>query len=179
VRDVSIKMLPPAFTADRERLARFERDTRLLASLNHPHIAAIYGVEEARPVTGSGPAMRALVLELVEGETLAERLPRGPLMLPQALPLALQIADALDHAHRRGITHRDLKPANVLLTKAGVKAARLRKSRVVEMRFFGGLSVEETAEALHVSADTVKRAWRLAKLWLLRELEGTPREHES
>jgi eukaryotic-like serine/threonine-protein kinase len=113
-RDVAIKVLPAAFSADRERLARFEREARLLASLSHPHIGAIYGLE------GSGD-VRALVLELIDGETLETRLGRGPLAAAHALTLAVQIAEALDHAHRQGVTHRDLKPANVMLTKAGAK----------------------------------------------------------
>jgi eukaryotic-like serine/threonine-protein kinase len=116
-RDVAIKILPPAFTADPNRLARFEREARLLASLNHPHIGAIYGVEESDGVP-------ALVLELVEGDTLADKLARGAarvegLPVPEALAIARQIADALDAAHERGIVHRDLKPANIKITPAG------------------------------------------------------------
>ena len=112
-RDVAIKILPSGLAGDAERLTRFEREARMLAALNHPHIAAIYGFEE------SG-AVRGLVLELVEGETLAEKLARGPLGLDEALGIARQIADALDAAHERGIVHRDLKPANVKVTPAGV-----------------------------------------------------------
>jgi len=111
-RDVAVKILPDIFTSDSERLARFEREARMLAALNHPHIAAIYGVEEA-----SGG--RALVLELVEGETLMERLRRGSMPLPEALAIARQIADALEAAHEKGIVHRDLKPANVKITPDG------------------------------------------------------------
>jgi Tol biopolymer transport system component len=113
-RDVAIKVLPPAFTSDADRLARFEREARMLASLNHPHIAALYGLEEQ-------DGQRALVLELVEGETLADRLrARGRLPLQEALAFARQIADALDAAHDRGIVHRDLKPANVKITPDGI-----------------------------------------------------------
>jgi serine/threonine protein kinase/Tol biopolymer transport system component len=112
-RDVAVKVLPPAFTLDPERRARFEREARLLASLNHPHIAAIYGVEDADDV-------RALVLELVEGPTLAERLARHALPLGDALAIARQITDALEAAHDKGIIHRDLKPANVKITPDGV-----------------------------------------------------------
>jgi len=111
-RDVAIKILPEVFTSDPERLARFEREARMLAALNHPHIGAIYGVEDAESV-------HALVLELVEGDTLAERLRRGPLPLTDALAIARQIADALESAHERGIIHRDLKPANVKITQDG------------------------------------------------------------
>jgi len=108
-REVAIKVLPRAFTADPDRLARFEREARVLASLNHPHIGMIHGLEE-------GGGMRALVLELVEGDTLANRIARGPVPIKQALTWARQIADALDAAHEKGIVHRDLKPANVKIT---------------------------------------------------------------
>ena len=112
-RDVALKILPPAFTADADRVARFEREARLLASLNHPHIGAIYGFENA----GGVPA---LVLELVEGDTLDDRVRRGPLPLSEALAVAQQIADALDAAHGAGIIHRDLKPSNIKITPDGV-----------------------------------------------------------
>ena len=111
-RDVAIKVLPESFSQDPERLARFEREAKVLASLNHPHIAAIYGLE----VDGG---RRALVLELVEGPTLGERLAQGPLPLEEALAIARQIAEALEEAHDKGIVHRDLKPANVKLTPGG------------------------------------------------------------
>ena len=117
-RDVAIKILPQAFTADPDRLARFEREARVLASLNHPNIAAIYGVED-EPAE-AGPHVHALILELVEGETLADRLRRGPVPVGEALTLARQIADALDAAHEKGIVHRDLKPANIKVTPEGV-----------------------------------------------------------
>jgi serine/threonine protein kinase len=103
-RDVAIKVLPSTLTTDADRCARFEREARLLASLNHPHIGAIYGIEGPLATTG----VRALILELVEGETLAERIARKPLRLVEALDIARQIADALDAAHERGIVHRDL-----------------------------------------------------------------------
>jgi Tol biopolymer transport system component len=109
-RDVAIKLLPDAFAADPDRLARFEREAQTLAALNHPNIAHIYGVLEAPP---------ALVMELVEGEDLARRIARGPLPLEEALPVARQIADALEAAHDQGIVHRDLKPANIKLRPDG------------------------------------------------------------
>src|SRR2546428_4045852 len=112
-RDVAIKVLPDLFAKDPERLARFEREAHVLAALNHPHIAAIYGLEEAN---GS----QFLILELVEGETLAERLKAGPLPLTETLTIARQVADALEAAHEKGIIHRDLKPANIKVTPGGV-----------------------------------------------------------
>ena len=111
-REVAIKVLPPEFVADRDRLARFEREARVLAALNHPHIAAIYGVEQS-------DGIRALVLELVEGETLAERIGRAPLRVGEALAIARQIAEGLEAAHEKGIVHRDLKPANIKVTADG------------------------------------------------------------
>ncbi len=111
-REVAIKVLPEAFSQDAERLVRFEREAQLLAQLQHPNIASIYGLEESNGV-------RALVLELVEGEDLAERLKRGALPLEEALGVARQIAEALEAAHEKGIVHRDLKPANVKLTPEG------------------------------------------------------------
>ena len=120
-RDVAIKILPAAFTADPERRARFEREARVLAALNHPNIAAIYGVEDAADVgDGCSRLGSALVLELVDGETLAERIARGPLQVADALSIATQIADALDAAHEKGIVHRDLKPANIKITADGI-----------------------------------------------------------
>ena len=111
-RDVAIKILPHAVAADPERLRRFEREARVLATLNHPHIGGIYGVEDAVGVP-------ALVLELVEGETLADRLRQGPMPLREAISIARQLADALDAAHDKGIIHRDLKPANLKITPDG------------------------------------------------------------
>src|SRR5262245_43166611 len=108
-RDVAIKILPHAFTADPDRLARFEREARALASVNHPNIAMIHGVDEAQGI-------RALVMELVDGPTLAERLAEGRIPIGEALAIARQIADALEAAHDKGIVHRDLKPANIKIT---------------------------------------------------------------
>ena len=111
-RQVAIKVLPPSVAADHERLARFQREAEVLASLNHPHIAGIYGLEESGGVS-------ALVMELVEGEDLSERIVRGALPLDEALPLARQIAEALEAAHEQGIVHRDLKPANIKVRSDG------------------------------------------------------------
>ena len=112
-RQVALKILPEAFATDPDRLARFQREAQVLASLNHPGIAAIYGIEE------SGDT-RALVLELVEGPTLAERIAQGPIAVDEALPIAKQIAQALEAAHEAGVIHRDLKPANVKVKADGV-----------------------------------------------------------
>ena len=111
-RDVALKVLPEAFTSDPDRLARFEREAKVLASLNHPGIAAIYGIEEDDDT-------RALVLELVEGPTLADRISKGPIPLDEALPIAKQIAEALEAAHEAGVIHRDLKPANIKVREDG------------------------------------------------------------
>jgi serine/threonine protein kinase len=111
-RDVALKSLPEHFANDADRLARFQREAQVLASLNHPNIAQIYGLEEANNTS-------CIVMELVEGETLQERLTRGSIPIEEALPIAIQIAMALDAAHERGIVHRDLKPANIKLTLEG------------------------------------------------------------
>ena len=111
-RDVAIKVLPEAFAGDPERMARFEREARVLASLNHPSIAAIYGV-------GSADGVRFLAMELVEGDDLAARIAQGPVPVIEALEMARQIAEALEAAHEKGVVHRDLKPANVKVTRDG------------------------------------------------------------
>jgi eukaryotic-like serine/threonine-protein kinase len=111
-RDVALKILPELFASDSERLARFQREAQVLASLNHPHIGAIYGFEATTSV-------RALVLELIDGPTLADRLGHGPVGIDEALAIARQICEALEAAHDKGIVHRDLKPANVKLTADG------------------------------------------------------------
>ena len=119
-RDVALKVLPEAFTADPDRLARFEREAKVLASLNHPNIGSIYGLEEAEPSTSSGQTgIKALVLELIEGPTLADRIAQGPIPIDEALPIAKQIAEALEAAHEQGVIHRDLKPANVKVKDDG------------------------------------------------------------
>jgi serine/threonine protein kinase len=125
-RDVALKILPDLFAADPDRLARFEREAQLLASLNHPNIATIHGFEESRGV-------RALVLELVEGPTLAHRIARGPMPLDEALPVARQIAEALEAAHEHGIIHRDLKPANIKVREDGtVKVLDFGLAKIVD-----------------------------------------------
>ena len=127
-RDVALKVLPEAFTSDPDRLARFEREAKVLASLNHPNIGTIYGLEEAAGV-------KALVLELVEGPTLADRIARGPIPIDEALPIAKQIAEALEAAHEAGVIHRDLKPANI----------KVREDGTVKVLDFGLAKALETA----------------------------------
>src|SRR2546426_4886753 len=111
-RHVAIKVLPDAFAKDVERMGRFEREAQVLASLNHPNIATIHGLEESNNIRG-------LVMELVEGPTLADRIVKGAIPLEEALTIARQIAEGLEYAHERGIIHRDLKPANIKLTGDG------------------------------------------------------------
>jgi serine/threonine-protein kinase len=119
-RDVAIKVLPAAFADDPERLARFTREAQTLASLNHPNIGAIYGIEDVPAAGGSGgPGSRALVMELVEGEDLSVHIARGPIPVAEALAIARQIAEALEAAHEQGIVHRDLKPANIKVRTDG------------------------------------------------------------
>src|SRR5689334_11415484 len=129
-RDVALKVLPEAFATDGDRLSRFQREAQLLAALNHPNIAAIYGLEDV-PSTGSGQAgVRAIVMELVEGWTLI-----GPLPIEDALRIAKQIAEAIEYAHDRGIIHRDLKPANIKVTPDGAMSrSRSTSSSAIDRR---------------------------------------------
>src|SRR5437588_9863457 len=135
-REVAIKIIPEAFAQDPDRMARFTREAQVLASLNHPNIAAIYGVEE-----------RALVMELVEGPTLAERIAQGPIPLEEALPIARQMTEALEYAHERGVIHRDLKPANIKITPEG-------RVKVLDFGLAKALS-HETAAADPTSSPTL------------------------
>ncbi|MDQ1348462.1 MAG: eukaryotic-like serine/threonine-protein kinase, partial [Acidobacteriota bacterium] len=139
-REVAIKVLPAAFTEDRERLARFEREAQLLAQLHHPNIASIFGLEESGGI-------RALVMELVEGPTLAERLESGPLSFTESFSFALQIAQALEEAHEKGIVHRDLKPQNI-------KASSEGKAKVLDF----GLAKAMDATASAASAADLARS---------------------
>jgi serine/threonine protein kinase len=136
-RDVALKVLPELFVRDQERLGRFQREAHVLASLNHPHIAAIYGLEESEHV-------QALVLELVEGPTLADRIAQGPIPLDEACAIADQIAGALEEAHRRGFAHRDLKPANV----------KLRPDGTVKVLDFGLAKATEDDDSVQSHAPT-------------------------
>lgn len=151
-REVAIKVLPDAFAADPDRTARFEREARVLASLNHSNIAAIYGLEHAEAVT-------FLVLELVPGETLADRLAHGALPIDQVLLIAKQIVDALDAAHSSGVVHRDLKPANIKVTPDDrVKVLDFGLASVLRWR-----QVEEGPGERwhrHHAGRRVERSWR-------------------
>ena len=127
-RDVAIKMVPELFAADHERLARFEREAKTLALLNHPNVAQIHGIEGADIV-------RALVMEFVDGEDLATRIARGAIPTPEALAIARQIASALEAAHGRGVIHRDLKPANIKVRPDGtVKVLDFGLSKAMDSR---------------------------------------------
>jgi eukaryotic-like serine/threonine-protein kinase len=142
-RDVAIKVLPASLASDAGRLTRFQREAETLAALNHPNIAHIYGIERASAETGadgeSPGATTALVMELVEGPTLAERIEQGPIPADEALGIALQIADGLEAAHARGIVHRDLKPANIKLATDGtVKVLDFGIAKALDTRTISG-----------------------------------------
>ena len=146
-RDVAIKILPREFTSHPDRLARFEREARVLASLNHPHIGGIYGVEE-------GEGIHALVLELVEGETLADRIARSALPVKEALAIAREIADALDSAHEKGIVHRDLKPANIKITPQGI--VKVLDFGLAKLDATGGDAPAAVTEAPTITVDDTR-----------------------
>ena len=150
-RDVAIKVLPDSLAGDADRLARFTREAQVLASLNHPNIAAIYGVED-----------HALVLELVEGPTLAERLAQGPIPIEEALPIARQIAEAMEFAHERGVIHRDLKPANI----------KLRADGTVKVLDFG-LAKALSADSASGSSDAMNSPTLTARATQIGVILGT------
>jgi serine/threonine protein kinase len=140
-RDVAIKVLPDSFVDDPDRLARFQREAQVLASLNHPNIAHIHGLEQSGGV-------RALVMELVEGEDLAQRITRGPIPIDEALPIARQIAEALEAAHAQAIIHRDLKPANIKVRADGtVKVLDFGLAKALHGA--GGLGATSAADPLN------------------------------
>ena len=155
-RDVAIKVLPAAFIEDKERLARFEREAQLLAQLNHPNIAAIHGLEESE-------GTRALIMELVEGPTLAERLEAGPFPLHECLSVSLQIAQALEEAHEKGIVHRDLKPQNI-------KASGEGKTKVLD---FGLAKAMDPVAGSAASAADMARSPTLMQSPTLTAAHGT------
>ena len=140
-RDVALKILPDAFAADPDRLARFQREAHVLASLNHPNIAQIHGIETSDDT-------QALVLELVEGPTLADRIAKGPIPLDEALPIARQIAEALEAAHEAGVIHRDLKPANIKVRDDGtVKVLDFGLAKAMDTTLEGDPSQSPTLTA--------------------------------
>jgi Tol biopolymer transport system component len=144
-RDVALKVLHDNFAADPDRLARFQREAELLATLNHPNIAGIYGLEESNDV-------RALVLELVEGPTLADRIAKGPIPLDETLHIAHQIADALEAAHERGVIHRDLKPANIKVTPDGkVKVLDFGLAKMLEREAAGSSLTMSPTLSVHAT----------------------------
>jgi len=143
-RDVAVKLLPPHLASDPQFRARFEREAKSVSALNHPHIATLHDVGSA---SVKGDELHYMVMELVEGESLADRLAKGPLPLPEVLRLGAQIASALDAAHRAGIVHRDLKPANVMLTRAGAKLLDFGLARPSD-----GREVVAAQSSLHTEA---------------------------
>src|SRR6266545_4776078 len=147
-RDVAVKILPDAFANDPDRLARFTREAQTLAALNHPHIAHIYGLDEApnpEPRIPHPSAVRFLVMELVEGEDLAHRIARGMIPIDEALPIAKQIAEALEAAHEQGIIHRDLKPANIKVRADGtVKVLDFGLAKLTEAAASGARGADVT-----------------------------------
>ena len=148
-RQVAIKILPDAFAADAERLARFEREAKTLASLNHPHIAAIYGFEKSA-------GLHALVMELVEGDDLSQRIARGAIPIDEALPIAKQIAEALEAAHEQGIIHRDLKPANIKVRPDGtVKVLDFGLAKAMEPT---GVAAPSIAESPTITSPAMTQA---------------------
>jgi serine/threonine protein kinase len=140
-RDVALKVLPDLFSRDPDRLARFQREAELLATLNHPNIASVYGFEET-------PAASAIILELVEGPTLADRIARGPVPLDEALTIARHVADALSAAHEKGIVHRDLKPANIKVTAEG-------KVKVLDFGLAKMMAADHTASSSLTMSPTI------------------------
>ena len=148
-RFVALKVLPELFARDPERLERFEREARMLAAVNHPHIAQIYGVEESNGTT-------ALVMELIEGETLGERLARAPLSLKETLAIARQVADALEAAHEKGIVHRDLKPANIKLRPDGTaKVLDFGLAKALDRAVEGDAAQSSTVTAVGTRAGVI------------------------
>ncbi len=182
-RSVAIKVLPPEFAHDVERLARFEREARTLASLNHPNIATIHGLEKADPQAGvSQGVMRALVMELVDGPTLADRIADGPIAIKEVLAIAGQIADALAAAHEQGIIHRDLKPANIKVRPDGtVQGARFRSRESVGAR--AGISSGQAALAVSYHHDplavTVPACSRHCRIHEPEQARGKPADKRS
>ena len=169
-RDVAIKILPEAFAHDADRLARFTREAKTLASLNHPNIAGIYGLEESGGVS-------ALVMELVEGEDLSQRIARGAIPIDEALPIAKQIAEALEAAHEQGIIHRDLKPANIKVRPDGtVKVLDFGLAKALEP---GGSAIDVSHVADAVNSPAMTQAGRHPRHRRLHEPRAGARQAAS
>ena len=164
-RDVAIKVLLAEVADDPDRLARFKREAQLLASLNHPNIAQIHGLEEAAEI-------RALVMELVEGPTLADRIARGAIPLDEALPIAKQIAEALESAHEQGIVHRDLKPANIKVRDDGtVKVLDFGLAKALEQ----GMAAGDRGPGAHAGSPTASPTITSPALTMHGVILGTAR----
>ncbi len=167
-RDVALKVLPEAFTSDPDRLARFEREAKVLASLNHPNIGHIYGLEEAE-------GTKALVLELIEGPTLADRIAEGPIPIDEALPIAKQIAEALEAAHEQGIIHRDLKPANVKVKADGtVKVLDFGLAKAFQPEASGASASESPTISLTAAATQMGMVIGTAAYMAPEQASGKP-----
>jgi eukaryotic-like serine/threonine-protein kinase len=173
-RDVALKVLPEAFARDADRMVRFEREAKVLASLNHPNIASLYVLEESN-------GARALVMELVERPTLAEQIKQGSFSVGEALPVAKQIAEGLEYAHERGIIHRDLKPSNVKLTPEGqVKVldfglAKALEGETSEAEFQNSPTLTSPATRTGVLLGTaayIHRSRRAASAWIAARTFG-------
>ena len=167
-RDVAIKILPEALAADPEYRERFEREARAVSSLNHPNICTVYDV-------GSQDGVDYLVMELLDGETLAARLAKGPLPLDQALRYGIEIADALSRAHRQGIVHRDLKPANIVLTKQGAKLLDFGLAKVGPAPSSSGMSIMPTIEKSLTADGTILGTFQYMAPEQLEGLDAAPR----
>jgi serine/threonine protein kinase len=169
-RTVALKVLPPHL-AEAERRQRFEREAQAIASLNHAHICVVHDV-------GHESGIDFLVMEYIEGETLADRLAKGPLPLDQLLTYAAQIADALDKAHRQGVTHRDLKPGNVMLTKAGAKLLDFGLAKVHQPTASLSVSIGPTVSA---GGPLTAEGWILGTLQYMapEQLEGREADARS
>jgi serine/threonine-protein kinase len=171
-REVALKILPEAFAFDADRVARFEREAKILASLNHPHIAALHGME----VAGD---RHVLIMELVEGETLADRLSRGALPVDQALRIAIQIAEALEDAHERGVVHRDLKPANVKITPDDkVKVLDFGLARTLDCGAGGSIDVTHSP-TIGVAGTQAGIILGTAPYMSPEQAKGSPADHRS
>jgi serine/threonine protein kinase len=144
-REVAVKLLPPSLAADEQFRARFEREAKTVSALNHPHICTLYDIGRQ---TVDGEALDYLVLELLDGGSLADRIARGPITLGELLRWSRQIGSALDAAHRKGIVHRDLKPANVMLTSAGAKLVDFGLAKPSPTEVIAGMATQATGETL-------------------------------